>query len=61
MQYYLLMWFCTCVFTVSTVVVVELAMKNFFSLGRVSHESTKQMHKEFHQALLAMVSVMPDR
>ncbi|KAH7706294.1 hypothetical protein AAVH_26486 [Aphelenchoides avenae] len=55
LQYYLGMWFCTCLFAISIVTIVEVLIKSYFaSIGNTSHQSTKKLHKDFHRALLAM-------
>ncbi|KAH7708775.1 hypothetical protein AAVH_23969 [Aphelenchoides avenae] len=62
LQYFLLMWFCTCFLAISIVIVVEFKIKAYFSsIGGVSHQSTKKLHKDFHRALLAMVCGLASR
>ncbi|KAH7714681.1 hypothetical protein AAVH_17939 [Aphelenchoides avenae] len=51
------MWVITCFSAIIIVAIVEKLITNHIDrIGNTSHSSTRKLHKDFHRALLAMLS-----
>ncbi|KAH7712264.1 Protein STR-90 [Aphelenchoides avenae] len=57
LQTWIAMWTFTCVSVMVVVIFCEYRIVKNFRLTGKNHDNTKQMHKEFHRALLAMAIV----
>ncbi|KAH7698953.1 hypothetical protein AAVH_33948, partial [Aphelenchoides avenae] len=54
LQTWIAMWTFTCVSVMVVVIFCEYRIVKHFRLTGKNHDNTKQMHKEFHRAILAM-------